>query len=345
MSEPLPSEPHVAVVGATGAVGREFLAILESRKFPMSKLTLLASKRSAGQTVTFKGETLTVQELTEDSFEGIDIALFSAGGSITKKFGPAAVKAGAVVVDNSSAFRMDPDTPLVIPEINPEDARSHKGIIANPNCSTIIMLMALYPIHKMNPVKRIVVSTYQASSGAGAAAMEELRVQARDYLDGNDIKMEAFPHQIAFNAFSHNSDMNQENGYNQEEIKMVNETRKILHDPDIAVSPTCIRIGTFRAHAESIHAELENPADLEAIRGAMNDFPGVRVVDSREENYFPMPLEVSGEDDVFVGRLRKDISRADGREIELFCCGDQLLKGAALNAVQIAELLLPVRAG
>ena len=333
------SNPRVAIAGATGAVGQEFMAILEKRNFPLTSLTLLASKRSAGKKMTFRGEELTVQELTEDSFKDIDIALFSAGGSITKKFAPAAVQAGAVVVDNSSAYRMDPETPLVIPEINPDDVKSHKGIIANPNCSTIIMLMALYPIHRLNPIKRIVVSTYQASSGAGAAAMEELKTQSAQHLAGEPVTMEAFPFQIAFNAFSHNSDMDPESGYNLEEIKMVKETHKILHNDEILVSPTCIRIGTFRAHAESIHVELENPADLEAIRTAISDFPGAKLVDDRAKNYFPMPLEVSGEDDVFVGRIRKDISSKDGRHLELFCCGDQLLKGAALNAVQIAELL------
>lgn len=333
------AKPHVAVVGVTGAVGQEFLRVLEKRNFPYEKLTLLASKRSAGKKIQYRGKEYIVQELTENSFEGVDIALFSAGGSITKIFAPAAVKAGAIVVDNSSAYRMDPETPLVIPEINPEDVKKHKGIIANPNCSTIILLMAVYPIHRINPIKRIVVSTYQAASGAGAAAMEELRTQAQDYLSGKEIKVEAFPYPIAFNAFSHNSSMDPENGYNQEEVKMIKESWKILHNNDIVISPTCIRIGTFRAHAESVHLELENPADLGAIRRALEEFPGVKVVDDREKNYFPMPIEASDNDDVFVGRIRKDFCRKDGREIDLFCCGDQILKGAALNAVQIAELL------
>lgn len=332
---------HVAIVGATGAVGQEFLKVIEKRKFPYKKLTLLASARSAGKQVEFRGETLTVQELKEDSFKDIDLALFSAGGSITKKFAPIAVESGCVVVDNSSAFRMDPDTPLVIPEINPEDAKSHKGIIANPNCSTIIMLMATFPIHRISPMRKIVVSTYQASSGAGAAAMEELRVQAREFLDGraqDQLTMEAFPFPIAFNAFSHNSTMDPDDGYNMEETKMIKETHKILHDDSIAIAPTCIRIGTFRAHAESVHLELAGDVDLGAVREALNGFPGVTLIDDRQNNRFPMPLEASDKDDVFVGRLRYSAGH-NGNTLDLFCCGDQILKGAALNAVQIAELL------
>jgi len=334
------SLPHVAIAGATGAVGQELLRVLEKRNFPVGELTLLASARSAGKTMNFRGKEYRVQELKEDSFKGVNIALFSAGGGISKQFAPIAVQAGAVVVDNSSAFRMDPETPLVVPEVNPEDIKNHKGIIANPNCSTIIMLMAVYPIHKINPVKRIVVSTYQASSGAGAVAMEELRTQARDFLDGKEVKPQVFPYPIAFNVFSHNSSMDQENGYNQEEIKMVKETHKILHDDSIRVSPTCIRISTFRAHAESIHLVLEKKADLAEIRNALSKFSGVRVVDDREANYFPMPLEATDQDDVFVGRIRHDVGTPEGNEVELFCCGDQILKGAALNAVQIAEKLL-----
>lgn len=334
------SEPRLAIVGATGAVGQEFLAVLERRKFPFRQLKLLASARSAGTKVTFAGETYVVEELKHDSFKDIDIALFSAGGSISKEFAAPAVQAGAVVVDNSSAFRMDPNTPLVIPEINPEDAGTHKGIIANPNCSTIILLMAIYPIHKINTVQKLVVSTYQAASGAGAVAMEELRNQAADVLAGKPANPKAFPFPIAFNAFSHNSNMDEESGYNQEETKMVLESHKILHSNSISIAPTCVRIGTFRAHAESIHAELSEPADLDAIRIALDEFPGVRLVDDRKANHFPMPLEASGLDEVLVGRLRRSIARKDGREIDLFVCGDQLLKGAALNAVQIAELLL-----
>lgn len=332
-------EPHVAIAGATGAVGVEMIRVLEKRKFPVGRLTLLASSRSAGKTLKFRGSDITVQELKDDSFRGVDIALFSAGSSATKVYAPKAVESGAVVIDNSSAYRMDPNTPLVVPEINPEDVKKHKGIIANPNCSTIIMLMAVYPIHQINPVKRIVVSTYQASSGAGAAAMEELRTQAGDYLAGKTVQPKIFPYPIAFNLFSHNSDMNADSGYNQEEIKMVKESHKILHNDAIRISPTCIRVSTFRAHAESIHLELEKQADLAAIRTALSKFPGVQLLDDREKNRFPMPLDATGEDDVYVGRLRKDIASPDGKEIDLFCCGDQILKGAALNAVQIAELL------
>ncbi len=332
-------QPHVAIAGATGAVGVEMIRVLEKRNFPLSGLTLLASSRSAGKKLKFRGEEITVQEMKDDSFRGVDIALFSAGSTATKVYAPKAVESGAVVIDNSSAYRMDPNTPLVIPEINPEDVTQHKGIIANPNCSTIIMLMAVYPIHQINPVKRIVVSTYQASSGAGAAAMEELRSQAGDYLAGKPVQPKIFPYPIAFNLFSHNSDMSQDSGYNQEEIKMVKESHKILHNDSIRISPTCIRVSTFRAHAESIHLELERPADLAVIRAALAKFPGVQVLDDREKNRFPMPLDATGEDDVYVGRLRKDIASSDGKEIDLFCCGDQILKGAALNAVQIAELL------
>lgn len=332
------SQPHVAIVGATGAVGVDLLEVLEQRNFPLSKLTLLASARSAGKQMKFRGETLTVEELTEDSFKGMDIALFSAGGSISKKFGPIAVEQGCVVVDNSSAFRMDPNTPLVIPEINPEAVQNHKGIIANPNCSTIIMLMAVYPIHRINPVIRIVVSTYQAASGAGAAAMEELQIQARDILDGKEAKPQVLPYQAAFNVFSHNSSMNLETGYNQEEVKMVQETHKILGNSNILVSPTCIRVPTLRAHAESIHLELKHDADLDQIRSAIDNFPGAKVLDDRQANRFPMPIDASGKDDVLVGRIRTDYS-GKKNEVELFVVGDQLLKGAALNAVQIAELL------
>ena len=335
------ANPHVAIVGATGAVGKELLRVLDQRRFPLSRLTLLASARSAGSVVDFRGEKLTVQELREDSFVGVDIALFSAGGNISRKFGPIASAAGAVVVDNSSAFRMDPDTPLVIPEINPDDVKQHRGIIANPNCSTIILLMVAAPIHRQNAIKKIVVSTYQAASGAGAVAMKELETQARDHLEGREVKPEVFPYPIAFNAFSHNSTMDPDTGYNQEEWKMIQESHKILHDDSIRITPTCIRIGTFRAHAESVHLELSREANIEEIRQTLRAAPGVKLIDDRNRNYFPMPLEASGLDEVLVGRLRRSSSSDDGKEIDFFCCGDQLLKGAALNAVQIAELLLP----
>ena len=330
------SSYHVAVAGATGAVGVEMLKTLEQRDFPVKSLKLLASSRSAGKTMTFKGEQLTVEELTHDSFDGIDIALFSAGGSRSKEFAPSAVKAGAVVIDNSSAFRMDPDVPLVVPEVNPEDVKGHKGIIANPNCTTIIMLVALKPLHDISPIKRIIVSTYQSASGAGAAAMQELEEQTRDLLEGKDVEPKVLQHQIAFNLFSHNSDIGAD-GYCEEETKMVKETRKMLHDDSIQVCPTCVRVPIPRAHSEAISIEQERKVTVEEARAALAKAPGVVIIDDREANLSPMPIHVSGKDDVAVGRIRDDISHPNG--LALFCAGDQLLKGAALNAVQIAELL------
>lgn len=328
---------NVSIAGATGAVGQEFLRVLEKRNFPIAQLTLLASSRSVGKVMKFKGQDYTVAELKTDSFAGVDIALFSAGGSRSKEFASAAVKAGAVVIDNSSAFRMDPQVPLVVPEINGEDIKKHQGIIANPNCTTIIAGMAVWPIHKVSRIKRMVIATYQAVSGAGAVAMDELETQSRDYLDGKLLKKNVFPHQIAFNLFSHNSAIGPE-GYSEEEMKVVKETRKIFHDNDILISPTAVRVPTFRAHAEAIHLELENPISVKQAHQLLSAMPGVKVVDDRENNYFPMPIEVSGEDDVFVGRVREDIGIANG--LNMFVVGDQILKGAALNAIQIAEYLI-----
>ncbi len=330
------SKYNVAIMGATGAVGEEMLKILEERSFPVDKLTLLASSRSIGRKYKFKGRDIAVQELKEDSFKGIDIVLASAGGSISKKFVPFAVKEGSVVIDNTSAFRMDPKVPLVIPEINADDIKKHKGIIANPNCSTIIMLVPIHPIHKLNRIKRIIVSTYQAASGAGAKAMKELEDQSRDVLEGRPARKEIFPHQIAFNLFSHNSTIGTE-GYNEEEIKMIKETKKIFHDEKIKVAATTVRVPVFRAHSESITLELTKKPDLARIRKILGEAPGVKVVDDRGNNYFPMPLEASGKDDVLVGRIRKDLSSDKG--LCLFVSGDQLRKGAALNAIQIAEIL------
>lgn len=329
---------NIAIAGATGAVGTEFLKLLEERDFPLGKLTLLASARSAGRRIRFQGEELPVEELTAGSFDGVDIAFFSAGGGRSKEFAPAAVASGAVVIDNSSAFRLDPGVPLVVPEVNPDDALQHRGIIANPNCSTIILLMALAPLHRLSPVRRVVVSTYQAASGAGASAMRELEEQARSFLAGEPVTREIFPHQIAFNLFSHNTVID-ESGYNEEERKMVKETRKILHEPDLAVTATCIRVPVLRAHSESINIEFaaERPS-LAAIHDALTAFPGVTVVDDREKNRFPMPLDASGKDDVLVGRIREDISHPRG--VDLFVAGDQILKGAALNGFQIAQLLI-----
>ena len=334
------SAPVVAVVGATGAVGVELLKCLEQRNFPLSDLRLLASARSAGKTMTFKGKDVTVAELTEDSFEGVDIALFSAGGSISKRFGPIAARAGAVVVDNSSAFRQDPDVPLVIPEINPEAVRAHKGIIANPNCSTIIAITPLWPIHRRNRVTRLIASTYQAASGAGAAAMEELEESTRAYLDGREFKNTVLPHPYAFNLFSHNSKIDPATGYNEEEMKMVKETRKIFGDPDIRVSATCVRVPVLRAHCEALTIECERPITPKDVHEILADAPGVKIVDDPVKNYFPMPKDASGQGDILVGRIRQDISDPTGHSITMFVAGDQLLKGAALNAVQIAEKLV-----
>lgn len=330
---------NVAIVGATGAVGQEFLTVLAERKFPIRNLKLLASARSAGKKVEFAGKAHTIEELTRDSFKDVQIAFFSAGGSISKEFAPAAVAAGAVVVDNTSAFRMKDGIPLVVPEVNPEQIHKHNGIIANPNCSTIIMNVPIWPLHKANRIKRIVVSTYQAVSGAGAWGLYELDAQMKAYATGQPIAKEKFPHQIVNNLFSHNSKV-AENGYNEEENKMVNETRKIFGDARIMVTATCVRVPIPRAHSESINLEFERPMTVQQVRDVLSKAPGVKIVDNPEKNHFPMPLEASHQDDVFVGRIRQDISREDGRGIDLFVAGDQVRKGAATNAVQIAERLI-----
>ncbi|HZK81321.1 MAG TPA: aspartate-semialdehyde dehydrogenase [Humisphaera sp.] len=329
---------NVAIVGATGAVGQEFLTVLAERKFPMKSLRLLASARSAGKTVEFEGKSIVVEELTKDAFKGVQIAFFSAGGSISKEFAPAAVAAGAVVIDNTSAFRMKDGIPLVVPEVNPEQIHRHVGIIANPNCSTIIMNVPVWPLHKVNRVRRLIVSTYQAVSGAGAWGLYELDAQVKSYAAGEPIKKEKFPHQIVNNLFSHNSKVS-ENGYNEEEMKMVQETRKIFGDPKIMVTATCVRVPIPRAHSESINIEFERPMTPDEVRKILAKAPGIRIVDDPAGNYFPMPLEASGQDLVLVGRIRQDISRDDGRGIEMFVSGDQIRKGAATNAVQIAEKL------
>jgi aspartate-semialdehyde dehydrogenase len=330
---------NLAIAGVTGAVGQEFLAILEQRDFPFDSLKVLASSRSKGKKITFKKREYTVEEMTKDSFEGVNIALFSAGASRSREFAPPAVQAGAVVVDNSSAFRMVPDVPLVIPEINPQKIKENKGIIANPNCTTIIGIVPVWPLHKANPVKRMVVSSYQAASGAGQSAMLELENQAREILDGKKPTMKAFPYQIAFNVFSHNSAM-QSNGYNEEEIKLVNETRKIFDCPDIAITATCVRVPVFRAHCESINLEFTDPITPDEVRELLSTAPGVSLIDDRKNNRFPMPIDATGKDDVFVGRIRQDESIPENRGINIWVAGDQLRKGAALNAVQIAEKLL-----
>ena len=327
---------NIAVVGATGAVGVEILRVLERRNFPVASLKLLASKRSAGKTLEFKGKPHKVEELTADAFKGVDIAFFSAGATRSREFVPAAKAAGAVVIDNSSAFRMDPNTPLVVPEVNPGDLRKHKGVIANPNCTAAILAVAVWPIHQAVGVRRIVVSTYQSASGAGAAAMAELEDQAREYAAGKEITHSVFPHQIAFNVFSHNTKV-ADNGYNEEENKVVEETRKMFHAPDLPIVPTCIRVPVLRAHSESIVLELEAPMSPEEARAILSRAPGVKIVDDPAANHFPMPLEASGDLDVHVGRIRRDLSNPNG--LALFVAGDQLLKGAAWNAVQIAEEL------
>ncbi|MHC4474082.1 MAG: aspartate-semialdehyde dehydrogenase [Planctomycetota bacterium] len=331
---------NLAIAGVTGAVGQEFLKILEQRDFPFDSLKVLASSRSKGKRIDFKNKTYIVEELGKDSFGGVDVALFSAGGSRSKEFAPAAAAAGAVVVDNSSAFRMDTEVPLVIPEINPQEISNRpKGIIANPNCSTIIGIVPVWPLHKANPVKRMVVSTYQAASGAGQAAMLELESQTREILEGKEPTCNAFPYQIAFNVFNHNTDLDAD-GYNLEEVKMVKETHKIFDCPDIAITCTCIRIPVFRAHCESINLEFTDPITPDQVRDLLSTAPGVSLIDDRQNNRFPMPIDATGQDDIFVGRIRQDHSIPDNRGLNIWVAGDQLRKGAALNAVQIAEKLI-----
>lgn len=329
--------PKVAILGATGAVGQEFLTLLEQRNFPFSELKLLSSARSAGKKIPFKGKTYTVEEATPESFKGIDLVLSSAGGSVSKQLAPYAVKAGALVVDNTSAFRMDPEVPLVVPEINAGDILKHKGIIANPNCSTIIMVVPLAPLHKFAKIKRVVAATYQAVSGAGAVAMQELEHQTREILEGKRPTKKVFPHQIAFNLFSHNSAI-KDDGFCEEEIKMMKETRKIMHDDSIGVVATTVRVPVYRSHSEALFVEFEKKITPEQVREILSKAPGVSVQDDHVNNHFPMPLEANGQDAIFVGRIRKDPSVENG--IALFVAGDQIRKGAALNALQIAEYWL-----
>jgi aspartate-semialdehyde dehydrogenase len=328
---------RVAILGATGAVGTELMALLEERQFPLTELRLLASPRSAGKTLPFKGQPITVQPLSDRAFDDIDIVLASAGAGVSREWAAKATAAGAVVIDNSSAFRMDPRTPLVVPEVNPQAAAQHQGIIANPNCTTILMAVALWPLHQIQPIQRIVVATYQSASGAGAQAMEEMKQQAQAILDGTEPKTEAFPYPLAFNLFPHNSPLN-DHGYCQEEMKMVNETRKIFGVADLRVTATCIRVPVLRAHSEAVNLEFATPFSPDQARTALSAAPGVKLLEDWEANYFPMPQDASGEDDVLVGRIRSDLSHPNG--LELWLCGDQIRKGAALNAVQIAELLV-----
>jgi aspartate-semialdehyde dehydrogenase len=329
--------PHIAIVGATGAVGVEMIKTLEKRNFPVGKLTLLASARSVGKKLTYKGTEITVTELTRDSFKGIDIALFSAGGGISRDFAPAAIAAGCVVVDNSSHFRQDPTVPLVVPEINPGDVKLHKGIIANPNCTTAITLMALYPLHQAFGVKRIFASSYQAVSGTGAKALEELENQVKQIVHGQPVTKEVYPHQIAFNVLPH-VDSFLPTGYTKEEMKLENEGRKIMHHPAFRASVTCVRVPIYRAHSVAVSAEFEKPVSLEAAYAALNAAPGLDVVDDPANKQYPMPLKTAEKDNCEVGRLRLDCALDNG--LCFWVSGDQLLKGAALNAVQIAEELL-----
>lgn len=329
--------PHVAIVGATGAVGVEMLLCLEQRNFPLSKLTLLASARSAGKVVKFRGEDIVVKELTHDCFEGIDIALFSAGGGISLEFAPSAAAAGAVVIDNSSAFRMDEGVPLVVPEINPEAAKDRpKNIIANPNCTTIISLMALAPLHEKFGLKSIIASTYQAVSGSGAQGIIELEEQMKALASGQPVSLKVYPRQIAFNVIPQ-VDAFTDNGYTKEELKMLHEGRKIMGLPELKVSCTCVRVPVFRSHSVSITAQFEKPVDVEAARATYASKSGVQIVDDPANKVFPVPLDTTGKDDCLVGRVRKNLVHEN--TLDLWVVGDQVRKGAALNAVQIAELL------
>jgi aspartate-semialdehyde dehydrogenase len=333
----LSKKVNVAILGATGAVGKELLELLAERQFPLKNLKLLASSRSAGSQVSFNGQKIAVEAVSDDSFQNIDIVLASAGGSTSKEWAHKAIAAGAVVIDNSSAFRMDDNVPLIVPEINPEAAANHQGIIANPNCTTILLGVAIYPLHQVQRIKRIVVATYQSASGAGARAMTEAMVQAQDILNGKQPQADVLPYPIAFNLFPHNSPLN-EQGYCEEEMKMVNETRKIFGDPDIAITATCVRVPVLRAHSEAINLEFAQPFDVQQARELIAAAPGVKLVEDWQSNYFPMPIDATGKDPVLVGRIRQDISCDRG--LELWLCGDQIRKGAALNAIQIAELLL-----
>ena len=334
----LPNRPlRVAVLGASGAVGQELLQLLEQRRFPVAELLPLASPRSAGQSLGWQGRALTIQPVEASAFEGVDLVLASAGGSVSRQWAPLAAAAGALVIDNSSAFRMDPEVPLVVPEVNPEAAFSHRGIIANPNCTTILLSLALAPLHARRPIRRVVVSTYQSASGAGARAMEELRSLSRTVLDGGEPVSEVLPHSLAFNLFLHNSPL-QPNGYCEEELKMLHETRKIMGTPELRLSATCVRVPVLRAHSEAVNIEFHEPFPVEEARALLAAAPGVELLDDFDANRFPMPTDVTGRDPVAVGRIRQDLSEPNA--LELWLCGDQIRKGAALNAIQIAELLI-----
>jgi aspartate-semialdehyde dehydrogenase len=328
---------NLAIVGATGMVGREFIKVIEQRKFHYASIHLYASDRSTGKKLYVNHEALEVKETTANSFDHIDLALFSAGAEISKQFSPIAVRSGAVVIDNSAAFRMEPDVPLVVPEINVEDIKKHKGIIANPNCSTIQMVVALYPLHKVNPIKRITVATYQAVSGTGQAAMEELTTQSKLILEGHTAVPHVYPHQIAFNLLPE-IDVFLDHGYTKEEWKMVEETRKIMHAPEIAISATCVRVPVFIGHSEAVHVEFTNPITPADATEILVQAPGVKVLDDPAVSLYPQPWSAAGNDDVYVGRIRRDASHPNG--LVLWVVADNIRKGAALNAVQIAEEMI-----
>ena len=330
-------EYRVAIVGATGLVGQEFIKVLEQRKFPMNSVHLFASDRSAGRKLSVANKKIEVKETAADSFKGIDIALFSAGADISRHFSPIAAQSGAVVIDNSAAFRMDPEIPLVVPEINPEDIQWHKGIIANPNCSTIQMVVALYPLHKVNPIKRIIAATYQSVSGTGSAAIEELTIQAKQVLDGQATVPHVYPHQIAFNLLPE-IDVFLDNDYTKEEWKMVQETRKIMHAPEIAISATCVRVPVFVGHSEAIYVEFSEPMSPDEARDILAQAPGVKVLDDPTVSLYPQPVSAAGTDEVYVGRIRRDSSHPNG--LVMWVVADNIRKGAALNAVQIAEEMI-----
>jgi len=335
----LPDRPlSVAILGSSGAVGKELLALLEERLFPIEKLTLLASHRSAGEIQVFRGTEFKVQETTKDSFRNVDLILASAGSSISRKWKDVIQSSGSLMIDNSSAFRMEENVPLIVPEVNPEHASNHNGLIANPNCTTILLSLVLAPLNRHIPIKRVVVSTYQSASGAGALAMEELVNLSRAVLDGETPKSKVLPYSLAFNLFLHNSPL-QSNNYCEEEMKMVNETRKILGNPELSLTATCVRVPVLRAHSEAVNVEFVKPFPVEEAQDILRSAPGVEILENLKKNRFPMPSDVTGRDPVSVGRIRQDISNLNA--LELWLCGDQIRKGAALNAVQIAELLLP----
>ena len=330
-------ELHVGIVGATGMVGQEFIKILDQRRFPVDALHLFASDKSAGKTVYVRQQEHTVQETNQDSFSGLDLVFFSAGTDVSKQFAPIAASAGAVVIDNSAAFRMDPDTPLVVPEINPEDCQQHHGIIANPNCSTIQMVVALYPLHRVSPIRRIIVDTYQSVSGTGLPAVDELSETSKAVLEGKPVVARVYPHQIAFNMLPE-IDVFMENGYSKEEWKMVTETRKIMHAPEIAISATCVRVPAFVGHSESVHVEFTRPMSAAEARRILAEAPGVKIQDEPAASVYPMPWTSAGQDDVFVGRIREDASNPNG--LAMWICADNVRKGAALNGLQIAEAMM-----